>query len=83
MRELAYLKADRLQRAGGGGSHKVHTSSKAYDTAKGYDEMAIWAQAVYRNNMMWLSQSRSAVAGFKWDCLSYTLDRDADGSVPF
>ena len=81
--ELAHVSRDRYQRAGGGGAQIVRTSSKAYDTAKGYDEMSIWAQAVYRNNMLWLSESRSAVAGFKWDCLSYTLDRDGDGNVPF
>jgi hypothetical protein len=45
--------------------------------------MSIWARAVYRNNMMWLSQSKSAVAGFKWDCLSFTLDRNEAGDVPF
>jgi hypothetical protein len=83
MHELQHIARDRYQRAGGGGAQKVHASSKAYDTAQGYDEMSIWARAVYRNNMMWLSQSKSAVAGFKWDCLALKLDRDADGSTPF
>lgn len=83
MHELQHLARDRYQRAGGGGVQIVRTSSKAYDTAKGYDEMSIWARAVYRNSMLWRSDRDSAAAGFRWDCLSYTLDRDGNGDVPF
>jgi hypothetical protein len=81
--ELAHIKADRYQRAGGGGTHKVHNSSKAYDDAHGYQQMSPWEQLVYRTNMLWQSESRSAVAGFKWDCRWLELDKDANGNIPF
>lgn len=82
MRELAYLKADRYQRAGGGGAFKVYNSSKAYDEARGYREMSTWRRAVYEAIQLWRSDSRSAVAGFKWDCLAPTLDV-VNGEIPF
>lgn len=83
MHELQHLARDRYQRAGGGGAQKVHATSTAYDKAKGYHEMSTWARAVYQANMLWRSDSRSASAGFRWDCLSHTLDRDGNGNVPF
>jgi hypothetical protein len=45
MAELAHLKADRYQRAGGGGAHKVYNSSQAYWDARGYREMSPFQQA--------------------------------------
>jgi hypothetical protein len=83
MHELQHLARDRYQRAGGGGAQKVHMSSRAYDEAKGYKEMTVWEQAVYRTNMLWRSDRSSAVSGFKWDCLWYTLDRSSSGEIPF
>lgn len=83
MQELAHHSRQRYERAGGGGTHKVYTSSRSYDEARGYKEMSAWDQLVYRTNMLWRSESRSAVAGFKWDCLSYTMERDANGDIPF
>lgn len=83
MHELQHLARDRYQRAGCGGAQKVYTSSRTYDEAKGYKEMTAWARAVYETNMLWRSDSRSAVSGFRWDCLSHTLDRTADGEIPF
>jgi hypothetical protein len=82
MLELAHLKADRYQRAGGGGAFKVYPSSKAYDEARGYREMSVWRRAVYEATRLWESDSRSAVAGFKWDCLASTLDT-VNGQIPF
>lgn len=83
MHELQHLARDRYQRAGGGGAFKVYQSSKAYDEARGYREMSTWARAVYEASQLWHSDSRSASAGFRWDCLSHTLDRNADGEIPF
>jgi len=82
MRELAYLKADRYQRNGGGGVSKVYNSSKAYDEARGYREMSTWRRAVYEATRLWESESRSAVAGFKWDCRALALDT-VNGEIPF
>ena len=83
MVELQYLSRDRYQRAGGGGAFKVYASSKAYDESRGIKEMTAWARAVYEAGQLWKSESRSLAAGFKWDCLSHTLDRSADGTIPF
>lgn len=83
MIELAALARDRYQRAGCGGASKVYASSKAYDDARGYREMSTWQRAVYEATMLWRSDSTSAVSGFKWDCHSYTLDRNGDGEIPF
>lgn len=83
MLELAHLSRQRYERAGGGGAHRVYASSRTYDDARGYREMSAWNQLVYRTNQLWRSESRSAVAGFRWDCHSLTLDRDADGNIPF
>lgn len=83
MLELGHLSRDRYQRNGGGGAFKVYASSKAYDESRGIKEMSTWARAVYEASQLWRSESRSAVAGFRWDCLSHTLDRNADGEIPF
>lgn len=83
MQELGHHARARYERAGGGGTHKVYASSRTYDDAHGFKEMSPWDQLVYRTNMLWRSESRSAVAGFKWDCHVLTLDRNANGDVPF
>lgn len=67
----------------GKGKQTVYASSKAYHDSRGYQEMSAWDQLVYRTNQLWRSESRSAVAGFKWDCHVLTLDRDSDGQIPF
>lgn len=83
MHELQHMARDRYQRAGGGGTHKVYASSRTYDEARGYREMSSWDQLVYRTNQLWRSESRSLAAGFRWDCHVLTLDRDANGDIPF
>ncbi len=83
MVELQHLARNRYERAGGGGAFKVYASSKAYDESRGIKEMSVWARAVYEASQLWKSDSRSAVSGFRWDCLSHTLDRSADGTIPF
>lgn len=75
MLELAHLKADRYQRAGGGGAFKVYASSKAYDEARGYKEMSPWRQLVYRTNLAWRDACHGAKAGFRQDC--YAWERDS------
>lgn len=82
MLELAAIKADRYQRNGGGGGGKVYTSSKAYDESRGYKEMSEGRRAAYEIFQLWRSDSRSAIAGFKWDCLAPTLDT-VNGEIPF
>lgn len=83
MYELAALSRDRYQRAGGGGAFKTYASSKAFDESCGYKEMTVWQRAVYETNQLWKSDSRSACAGFKWDCVWYGLDKDENNAIPF
>jgi hypothetical protein len=81
--ELAHLKADRYQRAGGGGAFKVYNTSRAADEARGYKQMTVWQRAVFEATMLWRSDRDSAQAGFRWDCVWFTLDRNEAGDVPF
>jgi hypothetical protein len=83
MLELAAISRDRYQRAGGGGAHKVYASSKAFHDARGHKDMSEWNRAVYEAMVRWRDVSRGAVANFKWECHSHSLDRDANGDVPF
>ncbi len=75
MRELAHLKAYRYARDGGGGAHKVYTSSKAFDEARGYRDMSDWQKLVYRTNLAWRDTVIGAKAGFRQDC--YAWERDS------
>lgn len=74
MQELAHLSRQRYERAGGGGTHKVYASSRTYDESHGYKEMSSWDQLVYRTNMLWRSESRSAMSGFRQDCHDWERD---------
>ena len=67
MHELAHLKADRYQRAGGGGAHKVYNSSKAFHDSRGYREMSTWRRAVYEATTLWRDRAETIMADFKWD----------------
>lgn len=82
MAELAHIKADRYQRAGGGGAHKVYNSSKAYDDARGYRELSPWQQLVYRTTTLWRQAAKQAQSDFAWDCHVLTLDT-VNGEIPF
>lgn len=82
MAELAHLKADRYQRSGGGGAHKVYNTAKAYDEARGYKEMTAWQRAVYEANQLWRQASSQAKSDFRWDCHALTLDV-VNGEIPF
>jgi hypothetical protein len=48
MQELKHLAADRYQRAGGGGAHKVHATNAAFHKSRGYAELSPFRQAAYR-----------------------------------
>jgi hypothetical protein len=42
MLELQHIARDRYQRNGGGGTHKVYQTSKAYYDARGHNELPTW-----------------------------------------
>ena len=48
MNELKHIAADRYQRNGCGGAHKVHATSTAWAKSRGYAEMSPFRQAAYR-----------------------------------
>lgn len=75
MHEMAALARDRYQRSGGGGAHKVHSSSKAHADAHGYQQMTPWRQLVYRTTLAWRDTCIGASAGFRQDC--YLWERDS------
>ena len=83
MRELAYLKADRYARNGGGGTHTVYATAAAWDKAHGVQHMSKW-RAMFREieigyrlrYQLALDLHREAL-----HCL--TLDTDEHGNVPF
>lgn len=82
MLELAHLSRDRYQRAGGGGAHKVHNTSKARDEARGYKEMSDWQKLVYRTNLAWRDTVIGAKAGFRQEC--YLWERDSvEAACPY
>lgn len=70
MRELAYLSADRYQRAGGGGAHKVYNSSKAYHDARGHGQMSPWRRAVYEAGIRWQQSTSMAREQYRLACLT-------------
>lgn len=83
MLELAHLKADRYQRAGGGGAHKVYTSSRAYYDARGYREMSPFAQACIEALHRFRQVAAIAAENYRMECL---LDKEGfyhGDSVPF
>jgi hypothetical protein len=82
MAELRHLSADRYQRAGGGGAHKVHNTSRAYHDARGHGQMSPWRRAVYEATIRWRGDAASISSGFKWDCHVLTLDTH-NGEIPF
>jgi hypothetical protein len=75
MQELAALSRDRYQRAGGGGTHKVYNTAKAFAESRGYKDMTAWQQAVYRNTLAWRDAVVGAKAEYRQDC--YLWDRDS------
>jgi hypothetical protein len=82
MQELKHLAADRYQRAGCGGTHKVYSSSKAFDDAKGYREMSPFRRAAYEATMRFRDAAKNAALDFAWDCRRMSLDT-VNGQIPF
>ena len=76
MNELRHVAADRYQRAGGGGAHKVHTSAKAYDTSRGYDHMTPWRQAVYRAATIYRAACANAKSDFAFAGVAFDLAKE-------
>lgn len=66
MNELKHLAADRYQRAGGGGAHKVYATSAAFHTSRGYGEMSPFRQAAYRARVefQWMAEHIKAEQAF-------------------
>jgi hypothetical protein len=70
MLELAHIKADRYQRNGGGGAHKVYASSKAYYDARGHNELAPWPRILAETKIRWEQSKQLAREQFRIACLT-------------
>jgi hypothetical protein len=76
MNELRHVAADRYQRAGGGGAHKVHATSAAYDKSRGYAEMSPFRQAAYRARQQFKVACDMARADFSFAPVAFDLAKE-------
>jgi hypothetical protein len=91
MQELKHLAADRYQRAGGGGAHKVHATSAAFHTSRGYDEMSEFQKAAYRARVEFLWRADHIKAELAYAPTAFKLaqeekrevSRHALATIPF
>ena len=83
MLELAHIKADRYQRSGGGGAHKIYASSKAYFDAHGYAEMSPFQRACVEMLHRFRQEAELQRENFRSDCLFAKPGFAHDGEVPF
>lgn len=91
MHELAAAKAERYQRAGGGGGFKVATSTKAYYDARGINEMSAFQRAAYEARERFKIACQYAAADFRGAGNAFDLAacerrdraRVAVASIPF
>ncbi len=74
MLELQHVARDRYQRNGGGGAFKVYNTAKAFEESRGYAEMSVWRQLVYRTSLAWRDACHGAKAGFRQDCYQWEQD---------
>jgi hypothetical protein len=70
MHELAAISRDRYQRAGGGGAHNVHNTSKAYFDARGHSHLSTWDRAIIETRFRWEQSSQMAREHFRIACLT-------------
>jgi hypothetical protein len=82
MLELRHVKADRYQRAGGGGAHKVYNTAKAYDDARGYREMSPYRRACYEATILWRLKAEEIISDFKWCVRADRVDIEMAASFP-
>lgn len=83
MHELQHIKADRYQRNGGGGAHKVYVTSKAYFDARGHKDLSTWDRALIECNYLWRQAAAGAKADFRLDCLMSKEGYYNGEDVPF
>lgn len=83
MRELAYIKADRYQRNGGGGAFMVYQTSKAYFDAIGHNDKPAWERALVEAKYRWRQTCDTAREHFRVACLT-SMEGFYDGDdIPF
>ena len=83
MRELAHIKADRYQRAGGGGASKVYNTSKAYFDARGYKDKSPFEQACIEMLHRYRQACEIQRAHYATDCLTSKEGFYYGDSIPF
>jgi hypothetical protein len=91
MNELKHIAADRYQRNGGGGAHKVHATSSGYAKSRGYNEMNAFRQAAYRAREQFKVACDMARSDFSFAPVAFDLAKEekreaakrALASIPF
>lgn len=73
MNELKHVAADRYQRAGCGGAFKVHATSAAFHTSRGYGELSPFRQAAYRARVEFKSVAEHICAEFAYAPVALAL----------
>jgi hypothetical protein len=91
MNELKHIAADRYQRNGGGGAHKVHATSSGYAKSRGYNEMSPFRQAAFRAREQFKVACDMARSDFSFAPVAFDLAKEekreaakrALASIPF
>ncbi len=83
MLELAHLKADRYQRNGGGGAHKVYNTSRAYYDAIGHNELPSWERLFIETKQRWQTAAAIHREHFRIACLTSKEGHYYGDSIPF
>jgi hypothetical protein len=83
MAELRHVSADRYQRNGGGGAHKVYMTSQAYYDARGFKEMSPFQQACIEMLHRYRQQCEIARSHYALDILTSKEGFYYGDTIPF
>lgn len=83
MLELKHVKDDRYQRAGGGGAHRIYSTSKAYFDAQGHNELSPWQRAIVETRFRWEQSAAMAKEHFRMACLTSQEGFYYGDEIPF
>jgi hypothetical protein len=82
MRELQYVAADRYQRNGGGGAHKVYATSKAYYDARGWKDLSKFEQACIEILHNFRARCELLRSDYAWEVRADRADVETFGDFP-
>jgi hypothetical protein len=83
MAELRHVSADRYQRNGGGGAHKVYNTGQAYYDSRGWKEMSPFRRACIEMLHRYRQQCEISRAEYSLDVLTDKGGFYHGDSIPF